>query len=119
MPGPVTVFALHGFLGLARDWSSLKIEGRIEGGETHAVDLFRTLSPATGASFEDWAGEFNRLARGVDGRRVLLGYSLGGRLALHALLDEPGQWDAAVMVSTHPGLDEPGKKQVRIASDEN
>jgi 2-succinyl-6-hydroxy-2,4-cyclohexadiene-1-carboxylate synthase len=35
---------------------------------------------------------------------VLFGYSLGGRLALHALLAEPQLWDAAVIVAAHPGL---------------
>jgi len=35
---------------------------------------------------------------------VLVGYSMGARLALHALLDG-GPWDAAVLVAPHPGLE--------------
>jgi 2-succinyl-6-hydroxy-2,4-cyclohexadiene-1-carboxylate synthase len=38
--------------------------------------------------------------------RALLGYSLGGRLALHALLEKDHPWQAAVIVSAHPGLEE-------------
>ena len=57
-------------------------------------------------------------------RRVLLGYSLGGRLALHTLLDaafiHPGLWDAAVIVSAHPGLSvgSANERSLRIAADE-
>ena len=36
--------------------------------------------------------------------RYLIGYSLGGRLGLHALIQSPYIWEAALFVSTHPGL---------------
>lgn len=35
-----------------------------------------------------------------------MGYSLGGRLALHALIDSPQQWSEAIIISAHPGLAE-------------
>ena len=47
-----------------------------------------------------------------------MGYSLGGRLALHALVDRPGLWDAAVIISAHPGLKNQEEKEDRLKSDE-
>lgn len=48
--------------------------------------------------------------------RVLLGYSMGARLALHALLDG-GPWDAAVLVAPHPGLESESERAARRESD--
>jgi 2-succinyl-6-hydroxy-2,4-cyclohexadiene-1-carboxylate synthase len=33
-----------------------------------------------------------------------MGYSLGGRLALHALIDQPQLWQGAIIISAHVGL---------------
>ena len=33
-----------------------------------------------------------------------MGYSLGGRLALHSLIDAPHLWKGAIIISAHPGL---------------
>lgn len=49
-------------------------------------------------------------------RRVLIGYSMGGRLALHALL-EGGPWDAAVIVSANPGIRNVEEASARRGSD--
>lgn len=45
-------------------------------------------------------------------RRVLVGYSMGARLALHALLDG-GPWEAAVLVAPHPGLESEAARAAR------
>ena len=50
--------------------------------------------------------------------QVLLGYSLGGRLAFHALLCRPELWSAAVIVSAHPGYEASSVCNSRIAADE-
>jgi len=47
---------------------------------------------------------------------VLVGYSMGARLALHALLDG-GPWDAAVLVAPHPGLEAEGERAARREGD--
>src|SRR5690606_6539540 len=46
----------------------------------------------------------NHRAAFYGGSRILVGYSLGGRIALHALRDSPDLWQAAVIISAHPGL---------------
>ncbi|MCW1925597.1 alpha/beta fold hydrolase [Luteolibacter arcticus] len=49
-------------------------------------------------------------------RNVLVGYSMGGRLALQALL-AGGPWDAAVLVAPHPGLESEKEREARRGSD--
>ncbi len=43
---------------------------------------------------------------------------MGGRLALHALLQPSSPWKAAVIVSAHPGLSTPAEREARLARDE-
>lgn len=85
------IYALHGFLGRPADWQSVLPEA------VH-VDLFKPPIK----SFEVWAAEFNSQ---VEPGSLLVGYSLGGRLALHALAQNPALWKGGVIVSANPGLD--------------
>jgi 2-succinyl-6-hydroxy-2,4-cyclohexadiene-1-carboxylate synthase len=103
------LYALHGFLGTPQDWDFLK--GRVE-----AIDL--TVFPTD--SLEVWAQHFNAYVhqQAVEEPRVLLGYSLGGRLALHCLLQDPALWRAGIIVSAHCGLDSEEKKSARRLQDE-
>jgi len=71
--------ALHGMLGERGDWDFLP--------EADAPDLW------------SWNCGFDRIELDAD---VVIGYSMGGRLALHAL----DQVKAAVIVSAHTGLAE-------------
>ncbi len=103
----MNIYTLHGFLGSPRDWNSI-IEG-------HHVDLFQPPL----LDFSTWAQNFNTQAKqNTDSKRVLIGYSLGGRLALYALDQDPEMWDAAVIISTNPGLTSEEAKQARKEHDE-
>jgi len=86
------LIALHGFLGEASDWDFLE--------KALPYPLFD--DPVL--PFWDWAQQFNQKMLKLAPPRTLLGYSLGGRLALHALIDNPSQWDRAVIVSANPGI---------------
>lgn len=66
-------------------------------------------------SMETWARRFNNEVRKENVRRVVVGYSMGGRLALQAIVDEPELWERAILFSTHKGLEE---KEARLAQDE-
>ena len=46
-----------------------------------------------------------------------MGYSLGGRLALHALIDQPKLWKGAIIVSAHPGLISSKEREERLKQD--
>lgn len=107
------IWAIPGFLGLQSDWDFLAWKSLI------AVDLYAF----SWCTLSEWAEQFNRLLE--DGRdhrsepAILMGYSLGGRLALHALLDKPAQWKAAVIISAHPGLGDPDERKEREKRDQD
>ncbi len=48
---------------------------------------------------------------------VLCGYSLGGRLALHAALREPERYAGLVMIGTSAGIEAPGTRAARAEAD--
>lgn len=51
-----------------------------------------------------------------DAGAVPVGYSMGGRLLLHAALEEPERWPALVLVGARAGVDDPEAR--RAADDE-
>lgn len=106
----VNLFFLHGFLGRPSDWEAVKAalpkHDRIR---IYSPDYFKekNLSPQHG--FSVWAQNFNRWVQmethGAD-RNILVGYSLGGRLALHALEQKPALWYKSILISTNPGFND-------------
>ena len=114
------VWCLHGAVGSATDWKPFAHAMAGEGVETRAVDLWRMLECCPMPLMEFGRvlnAECRGLGRPVERRPVLLGYSMGGRLALHALLDENPPWHAAVIVGAHPGLELEEERVARRASD--
>ncbi len=91
------LWLLHGQLQRPGVWSSLTFP---PGWETHPIDLWSR----SWQGFDDvsaWLAD--AVSDAGAGPLVLLGYSMGGRLALHALTRRPGLWQAAVIVAAHPG----------------
>jgi 2-succinyl-6-hydroxy-2,4-cyclohexadiene-1-carboxylate synthase len=52
------------------------------------------------------------------GRFTLVGYSMGGRIALHAALALRGRIDRLVLIGASPGLADPSEREARRAADE-
>lgn len=103
---------LHGFFGLPNDWKSLSLKEKLPGNSLYH-DLFASIDEV--APFDSWAERFNRkVKRGT----LLVGYSLGGRLALHAALQRPELYRALVLVSAHYGLKEEKERLERRKNDE-
>jgi len=100
------IHCLHGNVGSPESWDLF--DGRL-GAKIHAVDLWSMLE--TGPLSLIDAGE--SIARSASQGDVLLGYSMGGRLALHALLADREKWKAAIIVSAHPGLHTGHKERLR------
>ncbi len=119
--GPLECWCLHGAVGAAADFRPLSKNLAKSAIGTRAVDLWRFLEAAPlpieefGTALNDDAG--GEVFRGSG--RSLLGYSMGGRLALHSLLEERHPWQAAVIVSAHPGLENDLERSARRASDSN
>jgi 2-succinyl-6-hydroxy-2,4-cyclohexadiene-1-carboxylate synthase len=102
------LMALHGFLGKPTDWDCFNLAN------LKAIDLFSSI---TWTHLWDWAKQFNQVMLSHPERNILMGYSLGGRLALHALIQNPSLWRAGIIISAHPGLQNPEEKQKRLIQD--
>ncbi len=85
------VIALHGNMGSFHDWDFIKTP------ELQSIDLWKH-SDLTFAEFSAM------LRESTESGSPLIGYSLGGRLALHAVAANPEHWAGAVIISSHPGL---------------
>lgn len=108
------IHALHGNLGSPGDWEEPGQEWR----EFDAVDLWSWQESPAGLSLREFGERFaDTVAAAADAEPVLVGYSLGGRLALHALAARPDLWRAVVLVSTHPGLESESERATRTRSD--
>lgn len=117
--GPMECWCLHGTVGMAADWRGFAKNLATTGIGSRAVDLWRFLE-CQPMPLTDFGKALNADASGQVFRgssRALLGYSMGGRLALHAMLEANHPWQAAVIVSAHPGLEAEPERADRRASD--
>jgi 2-succinyl-6-hydroxy-2,4-cyclohexadiene-1-carboxylate synthase len=107
---------LPGFLGLASDWNFL--DSHFEEVKKYEVV---NLEPKRLGGFAGWVGNFLEEAGAPDPakKEVLVGYSLGGRLALHALQANPSRFDGAVIISSNLGMPEgSGSRPARFEQDQ-
>lgn len=117
--GAIDCWCLHGAVGAAGDWREFAASMSEQSIASRAVDLWRFLAcePMSLARFgEALNAEANDVGAGR-AKRVLVGYSMGGRLALQALARADSPWDAAVIVSAHPGLEDADERRARLAQD--
>ena len=110
------LLALHGFTGSGADFAPLAL-ALVQ--EMVAPDLpghGRSDAPSDAAPYElepvlqglaDWVGE----------DPILLGYSMGGRLALHLTLAHPDRIRALVLVGSTPGIRDPEVRAARRVLD--
>lgn len=105
--GNPAIVALHGNLGCAGDWESLRLPN------LRAISLWDDAALSLPAFAHKLAHE---LSDGLE-RPLLAGYSLGGRLALQAMAGDPERWSGAIILSAHPGLGSAEEKLARRISD--
>ncbi|KAK8925900.1 hypothetical protein KSP39_PZI018177 [Platanthera zijinensis] len=125
--GKVVVF-LHGFLGSSRDWiplmKALSITTRCI-----SIDL-----PGHGESCASWHNLIQEpyqpiktvaemllklICNATTGRVILVGYSMGGRIALYMSLKYPEKIDGTVLMSGSPGLRDENTRRIRTSQDES
>ncbi len=120
--GP-SLLLLHGFTGSVRTWDDLR--GDLSGAaRVIAVDLIghgRSEAPAEWSRYTldhaaaDLRALLDRLAvDSVD----LLGYSMGGRLALQFAISFPERLRTLVLESASPGIEDAADRARRVQSDE-
>ena len=109
----MTRLALHGFTQRGAMWD--EVASRV-GGPWLAPDL-----PGHGGrpacTWGEAVGSIARLLAGVAPPRCLVGYSMGGRLALAVALDHAEVVDRLVLLSASPGIADPGGRERRLAED--
>lgn len=117
--GSRVLVCLHGFLGCGRDWEEFAgwLDGLVDGWSVWAPDL--PGHGGGGATDADGIGRWLRelLPAARPPAVVLAGYSLGGRLGLRALLDEPGLCDGFVGMSMTAGLEDAALRGARVEAD--
>ena len=117
--GSTECWCLHGAVGMPADWRGIAKSLAGTGIGSRAVEAWRFLENGP-LPLESFGKTFNEDATNEVFRgngRSLLGYSMGGRLALHALLEKDHPWQAAVIVSAHPGLENPEERTARRTAD--
>jgi 2-succinyl-6-hydroxy-2,4-cyclohexadiene-1-carboxylate synthase len=105
---PSTIVMLHGFAGTGRAWDPVIAELDGERYRALAPELRGRDIPACVTDVLDVAPE----------RFVLCGYSLGGRIALHAALAAPGRVARLVLVAATGGIEDAAERAARRAADE-
>ncbi len=106
---------MHGFLGQPSDWDSVVsclpqdslVNRKVV--RYFSVDYLNRTDLNSENSFQDWAVQFNQWVSTLSDKtdiNILVGYSLGGRLGLHALNQSPNLWHKFVCISVNPGFDD-------------
>jgi len=112
--------ALHGFTGEGADFDELRsrlpagadfIAPDLPGhGERRALRKVDDYSLAAHLQIVD-------AAVGAQDEVTLLGYSMGGRIALHWALQHPGRWRRLVLIGASPGLVTAAEREERRLAD--
>ena len=118
--GHPTVLALHGFTGTALDWCAVHHHMPPEWGWVapdlpgHGRTPWSALAPPT---LEGLADALADALAALPRPRVLLGYSLGGRIALTLAVRRPAALDALVTVGASAGLAQASARDERAHAD--
>jgi 2-succinyl-6-hydroxy-2,4-cyclohexadiene-1-carboxylate synthase len=126
-PSAPRIIALHGFTGDAADFAPLRALAPGHW-QWHCPDLpgHGTQSAAANFSLEHHLAYLEAQRRQFDATStvdlaspstILLGYSMGGRIALHWILKNPRAFRALVLIGASPGIANARTRQTRRRSD--
>jgi len=112
--GEPNLVLLHGFTQTRASWLPIATQMA----ERHRVTLIdlpghgetRIRPPSLAAA--------GRAVAEASGRSVLVGYSMGARIALHAATDPRSEIIGLVLIGAHPGIVDELERRARQASDE-
>ena len=121
-PGRPEILLLHGFMGSASDWRGIIAAFEVEH-RCVAVDLPGHGSslglPPDAYSVDGSARVLLDLLDGLEmTRSTLVGYSMGGRLALYLALRHPERFSRLFLESASPGIEDPAERRERRRADE-
>lgn len=106
---------VHGFTQTAASWDAIEYRLGALGHEVVSLD-----APGHGAHSDTHLGLWQSadLLAAEGGRGTWVGYSMGGRLALHVALSHPELVERLVLVGATPGIESVAERLERQASDE-
>lgn len=112
------VVLAHGFTQTARSWSGFTrlLQERLPDAGTTAVDLPGHGDATAAADLDLWASADRLVALG--GAGTYIGYSMGGRVALHATIAHPQQISRLVLIGATAGIDDDDERRSRRIADE-
>lgn len=107
----------HGFTQTGRSWDTFRthIDPLVPDAETVAVDL-PGHGDASDVRTDLWGSA--RFLVEAGGPATYIGYSMGGRVALHAALGYPDVVERLVVIGATAGIDDPAERAARRADDE-
>jgi 2-succinyl-6-hydroxy-2,4-cyclohexadiene-1-carboxylate synthase len=113
------LFCIHGNFQTSKVWEPLARSFKAKNSDLEVISVSLKDHPQGG--FEPWTQDFCNEVDTQAGRNkpYLLGYSLGGRLALHACIHRPDLWQGVVVVGADPGLGSSEEKKHQFTSDCN
>ncbi len=121
-PAHTGLVALHGFTGTGLDFAPLAADAATWGWQWAAPDLpghgACETNPNRGFSFAATDDLILRVLEQLKtSKRFLLGYSMGGRMALHFALHHPQLIDGLVLIGSSPGIEDAPAREERRRDD--
>jgi len=125
MTEPLHIVALHGFVGSGADWDlprqalaeaapELDVTWTTPDLPGHGANLPRAAFPHTVPAM---AASVAAHLRTLPSPPILLGYSMGGRVALRLAVDWPDLVGRLVLVGAHPGIEDQDERAARAEVD--
>lgn len=115
------IVLIHGFTGSPASWDPIR--RALDPPDSRILALTAlghggTPGPDNVAAFDDEVDRLAaRISEGPDGAH-LVGYSMGGRLALGLLVRHPALFRSATLIGASPGLTDAAERAARSARDE-
>ena len=98
------IWCLHGSLQTSAVWHGIghAIETKFGSVKVEAVNLYENEYESFGHWREQFYKKVEQQTKGEPS--LLLGYSMGGRLAMDAVVNNPAMWSGGIVVGAAPGL---------------
>lgn len=113
------LFCIHGNFQTPSVWKPLAENLKARNVNLDVIPVY--IENYSFDGFDRWVDDFCNCIENkeVQEKYFLLGYSLGGRLALHASLHNPNLWKSVIVVGADPGLESEEKKKLQLDKDRN
>ena len=111
------LFCIHGNFQTPSVWKPLADNLKTRNVNLDVIPI--NLENYSFDGFDRWVDDFCNSVQTLAGQEksFLLGYSLGGRLALHASLHNPNLWQGMIIVGADPGLESQEEKKLQLDKD--